>query len=60
MLDRLPLHRELLLTSSDRRCGVFVLNRRLRAGFHSNRFGYLPFAIGCAEVNAYDVYTVLP
>jgi len=49
--------RELLNTQTDRRCGVFVLNRRLSAGFYSIRFGYLPFGIGCAEVNAYDTYT---
>jgi hypothetical protein len=60
MLDRLPFRRELLNTQPDRRCGVFVLNRRLSAGFYSIRFGYLPFAIGCAEVNAYDIYRVLP
>ncbi|MCX6629540.1 MAG: hypothetical protein NTW28_18130 [Candidatus Solibacter sp.] len=59
-LDRLPLRRELLYTHTDRRCGVFVLNRRLSAGFFSIRFGYLPFAIGCGELNAYDVYRVLP
>jgi hypothetical protein len=60
MLDRMPFRRELLNTQADRRCGVYVLNRRLRAGFFSNRFGYLPFAIGCAELNAYDLYRVLP
>jgi hypothetical protein len=60
MLDRLPIRRELLHTRTDRRCGVFVLNRRLGAGFYSIRFGYLPFAVGCGEVNAYDVYRVLP
>ena len=60
MLDRLPVRRELLNTRTDRHCGVFVLNRRLKAGFYSNRFGYLPFAIGCGEVNAYDLYRVLP
>jgi hypothetical protein len=60
MLDRLPIRRELLNTQTDQRCGVFVLNRRFRAGFYSNRFGYLPFAIGCGEVNAYDLYRVLP
>ena len=60
MLERLPIRRELLHTRTDERCGVFVLNRRLKAGFYSNRFGYLPFAIGCGEVNAYDVYRVLP
>jgi hypothetical protein len=60
MLLRLPIRLELLHTQTDRRCGVFVLNRRLGAGFYSNRFGYLPFAIGCGEVNAYDVYRALP
>jgi hypothetical protein len=60
MLDRLPFRRELLNTQTDRRCGVFVLNRGLNAGFFSNRFGYLPCAIGCAEVNAYDLYRVMP
>jgi 4-amino-4-deoxy-L-arabinose transferase-like glycosyltransferase len=60
MLDRLPFRRELLHTQADRHCGVFVLNRRFGAGFYSIRFGYLPFAIGCGEVNAYDVYRVLP
>ena len=59
-LDRLPFRRELLNTAPDRRCGVFVLNRHLGAGFYSIRFGYLPFAIGCAEVDAYDLYRVLP
>ena len=58
--DRLPFKRELLNSQPDERCGVFVLNRRLKAGFYSIRFGYLPFAIGCAEVNAYDLYRVLP
>ena len=28
--DRLPFNRELLNTQADERCGVFVLNRRLR------------------------------
>ncbi len=60
MLDRLPIHRELLNTQIDRRCGPFVLNRHFGAGFYSIRFGYLPFAIGCGEVNAYDLYRVLP
>jgi hypothetical protein len=60
MLLRLPIRLELLNTQTDRRCGVFVLNRPLGAGFYSNRFGYLPFAIGCGEVNAYDLYRVLP
>jgi len=59
-LLRLPIRLELLNTQTDRRCGVFVLNRRFGAGFYSNRFGYLPFAIGCGEVNAYDLYRVLP
>jgi hypothetical protein len=59
-LLRLPIRLELLNTQTDRRCGVFVLNRRLGAGFYSNRFGYLPFAIGCGEVNAYDLYRVSP
>jgi hypothetical protein len=59
-LLHLPIRLELLNTQTDRRCGVFVLNRRLSAGFYSNRFGYLPFAIGCGEVNAYDLYRVLP
>jgi hypothetical protein len=59
-LLRLPIRRELLHTQSDVRCGVFVLNRRFGAGFYSIRFGYLPFALGCGEVNAYDLYRVLP
>src|SRR5262249_13350294 len=58
--DELPLQREYLYSKVDRRCGVFVLNRELHAGFFSNRFGYLPFAIGCGEVDRYDVYRVLP
>lgn len=58
--ERLPINRELLNTQPDERCGAFVLNRRLKAGFYSIRFGYLPFAIGCAEVNAYDLYRILP
>ena len=57
-LDQLPLQLELVNVRQDKRCGVFVLNRRLGAGFYSNRFGYLPFAIGCAEVNRYDVFRV--
>ena len=32
MLNRLPIHKELLNTQFDHRCGVFVLNRRFRAG----------------------------
>ena len=60
MLEQLPIHKELRNTQIDERCGAFVLNRRMRAGFYSVRFGYLPFAIGCGEVNAYDIYHVLP
>jgi hypothetical protein len=56
--DSMPLSTESLGSFPDRRCGVFVLNRRLGAGFYSNRFGYLPFAVGCAEANRYDVYRV--
>ena len=59
-LNRLPIRKELLNTAYDRRCGVFILNRPLHAGFYSIRFGYLPFALACAELNAYDVYRVLP
>jgi hypothetical protein len=58
--DDLPIQRELLGMFPDRRCGVFVLNRKLAAGFYSIRFGYLPFAVGCGELNRYDVYRVLP
>jgi hypothetical protein len=58
--DRSSLAREYLYSTPDRRCGVFVLNRALHAGFFSNRFGYLPFAIGCGEVDRYDVYRILP
>jgi hypothetical protein len=58
--DGLPFRRELLNRQPDRRCGVFVLNRGFHAGFYSIRFGYLPFAIGCGEVNSYDLYRVLP
>jgi 4-amino-4-deoxy-L-arabinose transferase-like glycosyltransferase len=57
-LDQLPFQRDLVSTTSDWRCGIFVLNRHLSAGFYSNRFGYLPFAIGCGEVNRYDTYIV--
>ena len=60
MFRRLPLRTELLNTERDQRCGVFVLNRALHAGFYSNHFGYLPFAVGCGEVNAYDLYRVVP
>ena len=58
-LDQLPLRLEAVRSMPDNRCGVFVLNRRLSAGFYSIRFGYLPFAIGCAEVNRYDVFRVM-
>jgi hypothetical protein len=54
----LPFERDLVSTWVDRRCGVFVLNRSLAAGFFSNRFGFLPFSLGCAELNRYDVYRV--
>ena len=57
--EELPFQRELVSTKIDRRCGVFVLNRRLAAGFYSNRFGFLPFAVGCGEVNRYDTYLVV-
>ena len=57
-LDQLPLQLDPVRLRADNRCGVFVLNRRLSAGFYSIRFGYLPFAIGCAEVNRYDVFRV--
>jgi len=61
VLRRIPIHRQLLTTQSDRRCGVFVLNEPLRAGFFSSGWdGYLPFVIGCGEVNAYDLYRVSP
>jgi hypothetical protein len=56
----LPFARDLVSTSIDQRCGAFVLNRKLAAGFFSNRFGFLPFAVGCAEVNRYDFYLVAP
>ena len=59
-VDRLPIQREHLATWPERRCGVFVMNRRLSAGFFSNRYGWLPFAFGCEELNAYDVYRVVP
>ena len=57
--DQMPLRRDLLHTTSDLRCGVFVLNRALHAGFFSNRFGYLPFSLGCTELNRYDLYRVV-
>jgi hypothetical protein len=56
--DELPFQRELVSTRIDRRCAVFVLNRKLAAGFYSNRFGFLPFALGCEEINRYDTYRV--
>lgn len=57
-LDQLPLRLDLVNVRQDDRCGVFVLNRRLAAGFYSIRFGYLPFAVGCTELNRYDVFRV--
>lgn len=59
-LDQLLPRRDFLNSQIDRRCGVFVMNRPLAAGFYSIRFGYLPFAIGCSELNRYDEYRVLP
>jgi hypothetical protein len=59
-LDQLLPRRDFLNSQIDRRCGVFVMNRPLAAGFYSVRFGYLPFAIGCGELNRYDEYRVLP
>jgi hypothetical protein len=56
----LPFQRDLVSTLIDQRCGIFVLNRKLSAGFYSNRFGFLPFSFGCAEVNRYDIYRVAP
>jgi hypothetical protein len=60
LFDKMPFQRDLVSTTRDWRCGIFVLNRRLGAGFYSNRFGYLPFAVGCGEVNRYDTYRVAP
>jgi hypothetical protein len=57
-LEQLPIRREYLYGLPDRRCGIFVLNRSLQAGFFSNRFGYLPFAPGCAELDRYDLWLV--
>jgi hypothetical protein len=57
--DSLPIGREFLYSVPDSRCGAFVLNRALHAGFFSNRFGYLPFAIGCGELDRYDMYRVV-
>lgn len=59
-LDTLPLRLDLVNVKQDDRCGVFVMNRRLSAGFYSNRFGYLPLAFGCTQLNRYDVFRVLP
>jgi hypothetical protein len=56
--NEMPFQRDLVSTSIDQRCGVFILNRKLAAGFYSNRFGVLPFSVGCAEVNRYDIYRV--
>ena len=55
----MPFGRDLLYSTRDFRCGVFVLNRVLHAGFFSNRFGYLPFSLGCGEVNRFDLYRVV-
>jgi hypothetical protein len=57
-LNEMPFRPELIYADVDRRCGFFVLNRSLSAGFYSNRFGYLPVAVGCTELNRYDVYRV--
>jgi len=54
----MPFQRDLVSTVVDQRCGVFVLNRKLTAGFYSTRYGFLPWAIGCAELNRYDFYRV--
>jgi hypothetical protein len=59
-LDTLPLRLDLVNVKPDDRCGVFVMNRRFSAGFYSIRFGYLPFALGCTQLNRYDVFRVLP
>jgi Dolichyl-phosphate-mannose-protein mannosyltransferase len=59
-LDTLPLRLDLVNVRQDDRCGVFVMNRRFSAGFYSIRFGYLPFALGCTQLNRYDVFRVLP
>jgi hypothetical protein len=55
----MPFARDLVATVVDQRCGVFVMNRRLAAGFYSTRFGFLPVAVGCGEVNRYDFYKVV-
>jgi hypothetical protein len=54
----MPFPRELVSTSVAERCGIFVLNRQLAAGFFSNRFGSLPFSVGCAELNGYEFYQI--
>jgi hypothetical protein len=59
-LNTLPLRLDLVNVRQEDRCGIFVMNRSLSAGFYSNRFGYLPFAAGCAQLNRYDVFRVLP
>ena len=56
----MPIHLEPVDAWTDDRCGVFVLNRELGAGFFSNHWGYLPFAIGCEAVDTYDTYRVSP
>jgi hypothetical protein len=56
----MPIRLEPLDTMTDARRGVFVLNRELGAGFFSDRWGYLPFAIGCEAVDTYDIYRVSP
>ena len=58
--DALPFQRELLNTAARPPLRRLRAQPPLRAGFYSIRFGYLPFAIGCGEVNAYDLYRVLP
>ena len=60
VLSQMPIRLEPLDTMTDARCGVFVLNRELGAGFFSDRWGYLPFAIGCEAVDTYDIYRVSP
>ena len=59
-LAQLPIATKLIGTHPDSRCTFFVLNRKFSAGFYSTRFGYLPVAYGCGEVNRYDTYLVLP
>lgn len=57
--ETLPIGREFLYAISDRRCGVFVLNRDMHAGYFCNRFGYLPFTVGCGELNRFEMYRVV-